>query len=131
MNSPEKIARAAAREAAWRLANPEAAKAKFRAAYERQKSNPVFQARRRAAVLRHKYGITAEDYDRMLLEQGGRCAICRTDKPGRKFFAVDHNHQTGAVRKLLCMHCNVAIGYLREDPAIARAAAEYLDSFTR
>ena len=41
------------------------------------------------------YGITIEDYDRMLEEQGGRCAICRTDTPGGSGsrFAVDHNHE--------------------------------------
>ena len=54
------------------------------------------------------YGITIEDYDRMYEEQGGRCAICRTDQPGGagERFSVDHDHETGKVRGLLCNNCN-------------------------
>lgn len=58
-----------------------------------------------SAMLEKTYGITAEDYDALLELQGGICAICR-QRPGKKRFAVDHDHQTGKVRGLLCARDN-------------------------
>lgn len=62
---------------------------------------------------RKNYGIGIEDYDRMLDSQGGKCAICGADRPGKahKNFAVDHCHATGRVRGLLCVRCNVGLGF--------------------
>ena len=75
------------------------------------------------------YGITIEDYDRMLEEQGGRCAICRTDTPGGSGarFAVDHNHETGEVRGLLCNNCNRGLGHLQDSVLILEQAIRYLN----
>jgi hypothetical protein len=60
------------------------------------------------------YGITIDDYDRMLEAQGGGCGICGSDSYSsnkwQKFFAVDHCHSTGRVRGLLCLTCNVSLG---------------------
>ena len=71
-----------------------------------------------------RYGVTPEQYDQMLLEQGGFCVIC--DLPmGRP--DLDHDHATGKVRKLLCASCNKAIGMMQEDPDRLRAAAQYLE----
>lgn len=72
-----------------------------------------------------KYGITVLDYEQMLQTQNERCAICQ-DKPTDHVLGVDHDHRTGRVRGLLCRRCNVAIGYLRDDPELADAAANYL-----
>jgi hypothetical protein len=73
--------------------------------------------------LRAKYGLADGDYDRMYAQQDGRCAICGTscDK-----LNVDHDHATGDVRGLLCQHCNIALGWLRDDPERAAATALYL-----
>ncbi|MFI7096817.1 endonuclease VII domain-containing protein [Streptomyces lydicus] len=79
-----------------------------------------------AACLKFHYGMTLEEYEERLAAQGGRCAICR-DEPTKKRLHVDHNHQTGAIRDLLCEWCNHAIGKAREDPARLRAMAEYLE----
>lgn len=83
-------------------------------------------------TLEYSYGLTIAAYDRMFTKQGGRCAICnrrptfgRGSKNGR--LSVDHNHETGKVRALLCSVCNAAIGSLRDDPALLRVAADYLD----
>lgn len=86
------------------------------------------QRQKRAHNLR-PYGIGIADYERMLAEQGGACAICRVTEPGRgrAVFAVDHDHDTDRVRGLLCLSCNVAIGLLRDSPAVLRAAALYLE----
>jgi Recombination endonuclease VII len=82
---------------------------------------------RRATFLKSRYGITLDDYDRMLAEQGDRCAICGTTKPGsRGEWRVDHYALTGRVRGLLCDACNLGIGLLRHDPEILMAAARYL-----
>lgn len=87
---------------------------------------------RRAAVLRHKYGIDLPDYERMLENQGGCCAICGTDQPGRNqtdaySFHVDHCHSTGIVRGLLCDRCNRGLGYFSDDAGRLAAAIRYLD----
>ena len=81
-----------------------------------------------SSMLKKLYGITLADYDRMVEKQNGKCAICETTEPrtpGSRF-AVDHHHETGKVRALLCGPCNTAIGSLKEDPALFTAAIEYL-----
>jgi hypothetical protein len=65
----------------------------------------------------------------MLVAQGGGCAICgSTDTKGPgQFFAVDHCHETGAVRGLLCLCCNTALGQLGDDVDLLRRAIDYLN----
>lgn len=85
--------------------------------------------RRRAWVPMSKYGLTTEAFDAMLDEQEGRCAICRTGEPGgRGEWHVDHCHETGENRGLLCAFCNPGIGYFRDDPELLRAAINYLEA---
>lgn len=71
-----------------------------------------------------KYGLSVTGYQNLLAQQNGVCAICR--EPGREL-CVDHCHRTDRVRALLCNGCNSAIGFLRESPLLARAAATYLE----
>jgi hypothetical protein len=75
-----------------------------------------------------RYGLTPERYEEMLIEQGGRCAIC-SEEPKRYRLHVDHDHTTGAVRSLLCGNCNSGIGMFREDPWLLRRASRYLVEF--
>lgn len=79
------------------------------------------------------YGMTKDDYARLLEKQGGVCAICRRTPSSsvRKRLAVDHNHTTGKVRGLLCEPCNHGIGKLGDDPVRCRAAAAYLECFSK
>jgi predicted nucleic acid-binding Zn ribbon protein len=73
------------------------------------------------------YGITQPEFDARLVAQGGRCAICGSAEPGGKGgFALDHDHATDRVRGLLCTNCNMGLGRFRDDPALLRAAADYL-----
>ena len=84
----------------------------------------------KAANLRHFYGITMDQYGEMFSKQNGVCAICLSDSPGfknRKYFCVDHNHSTGKIRGLLCYPCNLAIGFLKDNPANAAKLIEYLN----
>jgi Recombination endonuclease VII len=70
----------------------------------------------------YSYGLTVEAYRLLLREQAGTCGICgRTHK-----LTVDHDHQTGQVRGLLCDPCNRAVGHLQDSPGVSRRAAEYL-----
>jgi len=85
------------------------------------------QPYRRDVQLKSLYGITQADYDRLLALQYGRCAICGTTNPGtRGTWRVDHDHETGQVRSLLCDRCNLGIGYMQDDPDILMAAARYV-----
>jgi hypothetical protein len=75
------------------------------------------------------YGLTPEDYDAMSARQNGVCAICRK-KPDKRL-CVDHSHRNNKVRDLLCGRCNSGLGYFDDDPALLRAAAEYLEEWRR
>jgi len=74
------------------------------------------------------YGLSPEDYDTMLAQQGGVCAICQQDNGGRHL-VIDHDHTTDKVRVLLCDGCNIALGGLKDNPDTARKAADYLENF--
>jgi hypothetical protein len=77
--------------------------------------------------LKRKYGLTLAQYDAMLEAQGGVCAICRQPRPEERTLHVDHDHETGAIRGLLCFTCNNALGNFRDEPELFHAAAQYLD----
>lgn len=80
-----------------------------------------------------RHGLSIEQYNELLAEQGGRCAICGVvpDRP----FAIDHDHKCcpgvhscgKCVRGLLCNNCNTGIGMMADDPARLRSAANYLE----
>lgn len=78
--------------------------------------------------LRWRYGIGLADYERMVEEQGGACGICREipKQTRRRALLIDHDHDTGAVRELLCYSCNNMLGRLYDDPLRALAALRYL-----
>lgn len=76
-----------------------------------------------------RYGITKEQYDELNIKQGGLCAICGTDKPGRNHSTlyIDHNHSTGKVRGLLCCDCNLLLGQAKENIDTLKASIQYLE----
>lgn len=67
--------------------------------------------------------MTLEDYNAQLQRQGGVCAICG-EKPKNNLLAVDHDHDTGAVRGLLCSPCNRHVGYFERHGAAVQAYLE-------
>jgi hypothetical protein len=110
----------------WAHANLDKKAAYKKAWREKYPEKQAAKARRQR--LRRKYGISATDYDRMMAEQNGVCAICNSPPRGeKKVLAVDHNHMTGEVRALLCDKCNTDIGVL-ESPMFV-AYREYLDRY--
>jgi hypothetical protein len=76
--------------------------------------------------LRHRYGIGQAEFDELLAEQGGVCAICRAPEPQH----VDHDHRTGWVRGILCFNCNGGLGQFRDDPEHLASAITYLKGTT-
>lgn len=82
-----------------------------------------------------RYGLTVAEYEAMLAAQAGRCACCRKIETHRgrngevSRLAVDHDHVTGSVRALLCHSCNTGVGSFYDEPALLRAAAEYIELF--
>lgn len=84
------------------------------------------QAARLNGYYRGKYRFSLDEYGRLFVEQAGRCAICETPQ-GDKLLVVDHDHDTGEVRGLLCAKCNSAIGLLGDSPSNLAAAIIYLE----
>lgn len=119
-----------ARERVYRAKDPDAYRAKVRAAKEKRKrEDPKGYADSFwRDNIKRRYGATPEDYDRMLAEQGGVCAICKGSHHLRRGrFSIDHCHTTGKIRALLCDGCNLGIGNMEENPSRLRAAADYLE----
>jgi hypothetical protein len=108
-------------------ASAEAARKKYRAT---QKGRMGARAR----TIERKYEISFADFLYLRERQDGRCAICQekiityigTRKTRKSQLQIDHCHRTGAVRGLLCFLCNSGLGKFRDNPALLRAAADYL-----
>jgi hypothetical protein len=95
------------------------------------KAKNLTPARRKGYVLMELYEITLADFERMKAAQAGACALCGQvpppSKDGKEVLFVDHDHETGQVRALLCRRCNLAVGWV-EKCDIAKIQT-YLESF--
>lgn len=116
--------------AKWRGENPE----QYAKQNRRWSEDGVYRKRMREYGRRHRlfsrYGITVEDYDELFEQQDGVCAICQ-EPPNESntrwgYLQVDHCHDTGAVRGLLCGPCNMGLGHFRDDPNRLALAQDYL-----
>ena len=115
----------AARARDYRLKHKERLAA--RGSNYRLKNKESIAAQKRGYMLRWKYGINLEAYEEMLKQQGGVCLGCKGPCVSGKRLAVDHCHDSGKVRGLLCVVCNRAVGALKDNPATLRRLAEYLE----
>jgi hypothetical protein len=91
-------------------------------------SKKYYQAHKRESMacdIAKNYGISIDQYEAMLLEQNGVCAICHK-APDKRRLNIDHDHKTGLVRGLLCIKCNRAIGLLKDDTDLLQSAINYL-----
>lgn len=109
---------------------------KCKACFIKAKQKDYTPEKGRDKNLRHLYGITLQEYNALLEKQNNRCAICKTTDPkGRKsgrggaveVFYVDHDHETGNVRGLLCNICNRTIGYIGENSGVLEEMIKYLE----
>lgn len=107
----------------WASDNPERVRAR---AAEYKATGRKAQSDRRS-YLKRKYGVTPEWYDETLAAQGGGCAICGRPQRDDISLHVDHDHTSGALRRLLCFPCNNLLGDANDDAARLRSAADYLD----
>jgi hypothetical protein len=119
-------------------------RAKERENYSKNRSNIIKSKRRwinnnqdkyNSIKLKNRYGITIEEYNKILDCQGGVCAICKNNetvvdkKTGKiKKLSVDHDHFTGKVRGLLCNYCNHALGQFRDSVNLLKTAILYLEN---
>ena len=109
----------------WLSRSPEQKLQHATKAREYRKNNPD---KVRQYNLKSNYGITIEEYDSILSSQGGLCGICRA-KPvdSKRSFHVDHNHDTGFIRGILCSDCNTGIGKLKDSVEMLELAIAYLE----
>ena len=91
-------------------------------------SDPERKFQYRKRYIEREFGIKYEQYDKMLEAQEGVCTICGKPetKPNAKYLAVDHNHETGVIRGLLCNNCNRALGLLGDNVETLQNAINYL-----
>ncbi len=78
----------------------------------------------RKTYLKGRYGLTMDDWDKMSKEQDGGCLICTNRDP----LVVDHDHDTGEVRGLLCNNCNAGLGMFKDNDLLLIAAGRYISS---
>ena len=79
------------------------------------------------SILKKRYGITPEERDELLRAQGYRCAACGTRTPrSKRKWHVDHCHRRGSVRAILCLHCNVVLGHVRDRASHLEKLIKYL-----
>jgi hypothetical protein len=90
--------------------------------------------RRLEQHLKYKYGITREEFNQSWESQGGKCAICLIELPDlmvyenrRRQYAIDHNHDTGKFRGILCNRCNAMLGMANDSARILASAIGYLE----
>jgi len=102
--------------------------------YREKNRERVLHAKRKQT-----YGITKEQYNKMLEQQNFVCAVCKNPESSRvgkgncadykNSLSVDHNHKTGKIRGLLCSKCNRALGYLQESVEIMQSLISYIKKY--
>lgn len=90
-------------------------------------NNQKYAEKRKKRSLYKKYSISQLEYDKLLTEQDRKCAICKQPESTDKSLAVDHNHETGQIRGLLCQKCNTGLGLFKDDINLLRKAKAYLE----
>jgi len=91
-----------------------------------KRNSPTYEVARNY-ILKHRYGISGEDYSNLLKQQNNCCAICKRNINQITYHLhVDHCHTTGEVRGLLCAPCNRYLGYIKDDKTILNTAILYL-----
>ena len=130
-NKEKCAAQRAVRDVAYRAANKDkraASGAAYRAANKAKITTYTAATKDKAndRRLKRTYGLSSAKKEGMLRQQSGACALCGTKAPGKSGWHIDHNHTTGKVRGLLCLWCNVGLGYFKDRADLLRRAANYV-----
>ena len=123
-NRASVIAKAKARAAA----DPVGRAAKMRAWYLKNRERILAKQKAHGSKPSsfYRYGLSPAGYEAMLAEHGYTCAICSRPHTDTHRLHVDHDHVTGAIRGLLCRHCNWVLGLVHDDADLLRSAIAYL-----
>jgi hypothetical protein len=105
-----------AKKVYWK--NPEA-----KLAYRRGHLNRVI-------MLKHRYNLSLEDWNNLLIKQNGACAICKEVPESPECLKVDHDHETNVVRGLLCNGCNTGLGSFKDNPNSLKNAITYIQGIS-
>jgi Recombination endonuclease VII len=92
--------------------------------------NPEYRKQAKRIFDLGRKGLTPKDYDEMLAQQNDGCWICGGIPSRTPYLHIDHNHETGVVRGLLCEGCNLGLGKFRDDVELLKRAVEYLSRDT-
>lgn len=106
----------------WQRRNPE----RVRVYQEAYRSRPERKRTMRDLYYRRTFGISADEFDVILVAQGRCCAICGVRPEREASLHVDHCHETGRIRGIVCLNCNQGIGKFNDDPELLERAAAYL-----
>jgi hypothetical protein len=103
--------------------------------YHREKmrnKDAEYQRKKRSAYIKNKHGITVDEYEERVRQQGGLCGICgESIEIDSHKTHLDHCHKTGNKRAMLCNNCNRALGYFKDDVFNLKRAVEYLDYYNK
>ena len=88
--------------------------------------SPESKERRRKRLIKSKYGLPYKEWEGLWYAQDGRCAICDKFITETKDICVDHDHENGKVRGLLCKECNLGLGCFFDKPELTELATHYL-----
>jgi len=95
--------------------------------YDKEKNkSSEYKLHKKNYELQKLYGITIKDYNSMLEQQNNKCKLCENSFQQNKKIHVDHCHNTGKIRGLLCVSCNRGLGYLKDDKDLLLKAVKYL-----
>jgi hypothetical protein len=136
---PERLERKRAASRRWHHENSESRK-EYKKKHYRENIDTILQKSKdwrkanpekvRATRLKSDYGLTPEQWDQMLTDQGNSCFLCHATEPGNKSgWHTDHCHTTKKVRRILCYRCNTGLGKFKEDPELLERAAAYIREF--
>ena len=98
---------------------------KLNGTYKKQNVSESSQAFSKDKYLKKTYGVSSDWYDEQFKAQGGVCYICCRPS-GSKSLMVDHCHNTGSVRKLLCFQCNTSLGLVKENIGVLYSMIDYV-----
>lgn len=116
----------------WKKSWRAAGKEKRPSLKEQREYNAGYRRRNPRALknaqLKYAYGITIDQFESMLSAQGNKCAVCTKEFSETLSPYVDHSHENGNVRSLLCLHCNTGLGNFRDDRSLLKAAIDYLEN---